>query len=217
MVSAILVLLMGAVWFFRDRLPLDLLGGSQVSQGSGTPAAAAANLGEEKSPEVEYSAAASPEPVHELPTTEPPSRTELASVGLPPSPAAGDSRIEENRAHMRQKLAELQSWRDAGRSVYTVHLHSFQEMSHAREFADELWQSEDWDQPLFVEKTGTDPVWYRVLAGGFRNSREARDWITEFKKTQGAVYAQATRLEQGAQVLLPVDGEAELARQGVDG
>jgi hypothetical protein len=189
---------MGAVWFFRDRLPLDLLGGSQVSQGSGTPAAAAANLGEEKSPEVGYSAAASPEPVHELPTTEPPSRTELASVGLPPSPAAGDSRIEENRAHMRQKLAELQSWRDAGRSVYTVHLHSFQEMSHAREFADE-------------------PVWYRVLAGGFRNSREARDWITEFKKTQGAVYAQATRLEQGAQVLLPVDGEAELARQGVDG
>ena len=131
------------------------------------------------------------------------------------TPAADEGRTR--MAAIEESLQRIQKWRSQGRTVYTVHLYSFQQRIHAVQFAQRMARNRNWDQPIFLEKTASDPIWYRVFAGGFSSAGSARRWIDKLKSTQTVHYARLTRLAQDARVLLPAIDREDGSASGVRG
>lgn len=134
-----------------------------------------------------------------------------------PATAAAPQLSNREAEEMAESARRIEGWLQKGVTVYTVHLYSFRRPERAIEFARKMAGDPQWGQPMFIETTSTQPVWYRVFAGGFQSAGRARAWIDRIKSTRGIRYARLTHLEKDAQILLPRADQTTLARSGVQG
>ena len=130
--------------------------------------------------------------------------TALVEAASPaPVPAAPTQRELSPLLRENARLAE--SLRARGQSVYGVHLASFETEAAAQRYADELLErAPAWPQPLYLVPQ-PDRRWFRVVAGAFEHSAEARRWATELRQAGGVSYAQVAPLPQAASSLLEDD------------
>ena len=206
--AVILLVILGAIWvLFGNDLRLTLQGKGMATESGVVDAVAA-------SPEPDSSADA-PASVSQPQESAQESLAPQSGQAEAKEPRPAISTQQEQR--MRAHLENLQQLRAAGRPVYTVHLKSFKEVASAREFASDIAREQNWEQPVFMERSGAGAVWYQVLAGEFAKSSDALAWIAELKSQGKLNYANLIRLSRDAEVLVPTEKDPRVTLNGVEG
>jgi type II secretory pathway predicted ATPase ExeA len=205
--AVILLVVLGAIWiFFGGNLRLALRG-DRMATGSGIVDAVAA------SPATDSTAAAQNLPAVQKEEMRVPKESGKETPATSPGDEISPERMERMKAH----LENVRSLRAAGKPVYTVHLNSFKEVARAQEFASDIAREQNWEQPVFMERSGRNPVWYRVFAGEFGRSRDALAWIEQLKVERRVVYANLQQLSRDVEVLVPTEPDSRVSLNGVDG
>lgn len=131
-----------------------------------------------------------------------------AAVESDPVPAPAPDPWADFQAAVAARATAIEGRRSDPGTVYGVHLGSFRTQAEAAAFARGLVErNQDWAEPFYVDTVDGDPVWYRVLAGGFGNSGEARRWVRTLRDSDRVDYAQLTRLPASASRLTGGTGE----------
>jgi len=137
---------------------------------------------------------------------------EVASTTPDPTPepeVAPPAPWREFQVAVADRAQVIERRRSASGTVYGVHLASFRSAEEARGFARGLVERNPaWAEPFYVDTVEGDPIWYRVLSGGFANSGEARRWVRTLRDGDLVSYAQLTRLPASAEALTAGTGES---------
>ena len=205
--AVILLVILGAIWvFFGGNLRMALRGDSVAAKSTIGDAVAAAPTADSSATK----AVVSEEPMVEEQALARSAQEEAA-------PTSHDELPPEQVKRMKAHLENVRSLRAAGKPVYTVHLNSFTEVARAEEFATDIAKGQGWEQPVFMERSGRNPVWYRVFAGEFGRSRDALAWIEELKSQRKVAYANLMRLGRDVEVLVPTEPDSRVSLNGVEG